>query len=51
MEADIEKVKHQGKSWYRVQSGPYGSTSQLARVRSKLSGESIDTLVIKRKTD
>lgn len=51
MEANIEKVKHQGKSWYRVQSGPYLSTAQLATVQGKLSGEGIDTLVTKRKQD
>jgi cell division protein FtsN len=51
MEANIEKVKHQGKSWYRVQSGPYVSISQLSGAQSKLSGESIDTLVTKRKTN
>ena len=49
MDANIEKVKHQGKSWYRVQSGPYMSTAQLATVQGKLSGEGIDTLVTKRK--
>lgn len=51
MEADIEKIRHQGKSWYRVQSGPYLTTSQLASVRSTLGGEGIDTLVTKRKTN
>ncbi len=51
MEANIEKVKHQGKSWYRVQAGPYHSTKQLATVRNTLSGEGIDTLVTKRKAD
>ncbi len=51
MDANIEKVTHQGKSWYRVQSGPYLSTAQLATVQGKLSGEGIDTLVTKRKQD
>lgn len=51
MEADIEKIRHQGKSWYRVQSGPYASAAQLASVRNRLSGEGIDTLVTKRKLD
>lgn len=51
LEANIEKVRHQGKSWYRVQSGPYQSTSQLASVRNTLGNEGIDTMVTKRKLD
>lgn len=49
LEGNIEKVKHQGKSWYRVQSGPYLNRNELASAQTKLSRESIDTLVTKRK--
>ncbi len=50
LEGNIEKVRHQGKSWYRVQSGPYLNRNQLASAQAKLSRENIDTLVTKRKT-
>lgn len=50
LEGNIEKVKHQGKSWYRVQSGPYLTRNELSSAQTKLSRESIDTLVTKRKT-
>ena len=43
--AEIKKVRHDGKSWYRLQTGPYHSSSQVASVRDKLLGEGIDTLV------
>jgi cell division protein FtsN len=49
LDASIEKVRHQGKSWYRVQSGPYLSSAQLASAQGKLGAERIDTLVTKRK--
>lgn len=49
LEGNIEKVRHQGKSWYRVQSGPYLNRNQLASAQSKLSRENIDSLVTKRK--
>jgi cell division protein FtsN len=49
LEGNIENVKHQGKSWYRVQSGPYLTRNELASAQTKLSRESIDTLVTKRK--
>lgn len=51
LDASIEKVRHQGKSWYRVQSGPYLSPAQLASAQGKLGAERIDTLVTKRKTE
>jgi cell division protein FtsN len=49
LEGNIEKVRHQGKSWYRVQSGPYLNRSQLASAQAKLGQENIDSLVTKRK--
>ncbi len=51
LEGNIEKVRHQGKSWYRVQSGPYQNRSQLAQAQAKLSQENIDSLVTKRKPE
>ena len=48
MQADIEKIRHQGKSWYRVQAGPYQSTRKIAALRNTLGNEGIDTLVTKR---
>lgn len=38
-----------GITWYRVISGPYTSSSSLAKARSTLIAQQIDTLVIKRK--
>lgn len=49
-DADINQIKHDGKTWFRVEAGPYGSSSQIATIRGKLLDEGIETLVTQRKS-
>lgn len=48
-EAEIQAVKSKGTTWYRLQLGPFNSSSRLANTRSKLLNNGIDTMVYKRK--
>lgn len=50
LDAKIESVTvKQGDQWHRVQVGPFTDRSSLAKARSTLISEGIDTLVMKRK--
>jgi len=50
-EASIVSVERDGQSWYRVQAGPFDSSSQVASIRGKLSREGIDSLTTTRPGD
>lgn len=48
-EAQLEPTKYNnGKTWYRLLIGPFNSQSKLAKARSELLQNNIETLVIKR---
>ena len=52
LEASMEPVTgRNGETWHRVQVGPFVSRSKLAKARSTLISEGIDTLLLKRKRD
>ena len=48
LESEINRVTSKGNTWYRLQLGPYQSTTKVASIRSTLNNEGIETLVIKR---
>jgi cell division protein FtsN len=47
--ARIESVAANGDTWYRVQAGPFTSSSNLSSARSRLSGAGIETLLLRRR--
>lgn len=50
MDARIESVRSSnGELWHRVQVGPFKDRSKLAKARSTLINQGIDTLLLKRK--
>ena len=49
--AEIVQVDRNGQSWYRLQAGPFSSSSQVASIRGKLHDEGIDTLLNSRTRD
>ncbi len=49
LEASVESVDANGDRWHRVYVGPFLSRNKLASARNALSGEGIDTLVIRQK--
>ena len=50
LDAKVDAVTvDNGDQWYRVQVGPFKDRSHLARARSTLISEGIDTLLLKRK--
>ncbi len=51
-EASLEPTQYKnGQTWYRLLIGPFTSQSKLAKARSDLLQNNIETLVIKRKND
>lgn len=51
-DASLEPTKYKnGQTWYRLLIGPFTSQSKLAKARSDLLQNNIETLVIKRKND
>lgn len=50
LDAKVESVEANGDTWHRVYVGPFQTHNTLSSARSKLIGESIDTLVIRQKT-
>ncbi len=52
LEARVDAVSVEGGDvWHRVQVGPFTSRSKLAKARSTLINEGIDTLLLKRKIE
>lgn len=49
MRATAEPVNSNGETWYRVQIGPFASDADVARARSKLKANGIETLMTRRK--
>lgn len=49
LDAKVETVEANGDTWHRVYVGPFQTHNTLSSARSKLIGESIDTLVIRQK--
>lgn len=49
LEARIEPVQANGDTWYRVHAGPFVSPDKLAHARELLSGEGIETLLLRQK--
>tara|TARA_R110000822_G_scaffold159476_26_gene299583 strand:+ start:12721 stop:13296 length:576 start_codon:yes stop_codon:yes gene_type:complete len=50
LSASIETVSpRRNETWHRVLVGPYSDRSELADARSRLSGNGIDSLLLKRK--
>lgn len=47
-DANITRIKHNGKPWYRVRTGPYDSAQQVDTIRGKLLNEGIETMVTRR---
>ncbi|MCP4407879.1 MAG: SPOR domain-containing protein [Gammaproteobacteria bacterium] len=46
VESNIQRVRVDRKTWYRVRIGPYSDRKQLNRIRAKLSKNKIDTLLV-----
>lgn len=49
LEARVETVNANGDTWYRVHAGPFRSGDKLSQARALLSGEGIETLLLKQK--
>lgn len=49
LEAKVDAVTANGDTWHRVQVGPFTNRSKLAKARSTLVSNGIDTLLIKKK--
>lgn len=49
LEARVEAVNANGDTWYRVHAGPFQAGDKLAQARALLSGEGIETLLLKQK--
>lgn len=49
LEARIEPVQANGDTWYRVHAGPFVSQERVAQAREMLSGEGIETLLLKQR--
>jgi cell division protein FtsN len=50
LDAKVESVvAASGDTWYRVQAGPFTSHDKLTRARDQLSGQGIETLLLKQK--
>lgn len=49
LEARVETVNANGDTWYRVHAGPFQAGDKLAQARALLSGEGIETLLLKQK--
>lgn len=50
LDARIEPVRANGDTWYRVHAGPFVSREKLTQARNLLSGEGIETLLLKQKS-
>lgn len=48
MEASIQQVMVQDKTWYRVRLGPYGKIDEVNKVRSELAKQGIEAAVVKK---
>jgi cell division protein FtsN len=46
VESNIQRVRVDRSTWYRVRIGPYDNRKQLNRIRAKLSKNKIDTLLV-----
>ncbi|MEN8128629.1 MAG: SPOR domain-containing protein [Pseudomonadota bacterium] len=46
VESNIQRVRVDRSTWYRVRIGPYNNRKQLNRIRAKLSKNKIDTLLV-----
>lgn len=49
LEARIEPVHANGDTWYRVHAGPFVSQDRVAQARELLSGQGIETLLLKQR--
>lgn len=49
LDARVESVVANGDTWYRVQAGPFSSREKLTKAREQLSGEGIETLLLRQK--
>lgn len=48
MEASIQQVMVQDKTWFRVRLGPYGKIDEVNKVRSELARQGIEAVVAKK---
>jgi cell division protein FtsN len=47
LNARVESAQISGKTVYRVRMGPYGSASELADAKAKLSGGGLPAMAVK----
>ena len=48
MEASIQQVMVQDKTWYRVRLGPFGKIDEVNKVRSELAKQGVEVAVVKK---